>query len=615
MVRFLAILILILSPIYSFTDGNCLEYYTPDNSGLAWIEVSCMAIDENGVKWFGHDHGYGISVFDGNTWKILKPCESTYLCISDILFDGDYVWVATNLGLYRYDGLSWYVIPETEYFPIDSVVKGPDGSLWFGGDLSIFDSRRTVSRLKDGELTTWFGGGYGNNRNFAKKMIFDHNGVLWVGGTGALCCYDGFTWTIYETKNLDMLKMLIDTDGTFWFSFAKGVGSSDFIVISYNSQNWNSYTSQEFCTQMIDMVIDENNVVWGVLWEYLIVVDNSEVRRYDIEERYAKALDFELIAFDTDGTLWLAGRYNVAHLSKNDIGLPYKHSALEDLIQPVEVSSSPQPEVGSYNPDDKFPLSIGNTWVYRREFKPSSSWEAPVFQDKTILTIVDTVTVDDILYYRFLDGSLRGKDENGNIHEISNYSGLRFDFSPCSEETCEDGIYYYHSPFFWDDVRRIETEVTVGTETFNGFLFRFHHTHGSIFTTVPGIGMTSMRIVSDIGYTDNLFLEYACINGVEIGSSNVYVEDSAPVPFELLTPYPNPFNPSTVISYTLRNSGPVRLTVYNVTGQLVSVLKDEYQQAGAHSLTWDAVGMPSGLYFCTLKTDRFSETRKMMLIK
>ena len=608
MVRFLAILILILSPIYSFTDGNCLEVYTPDNSGLAWGEVSCMAIDENGVKWFGHDHGYGISVFDGNTWEILKPCESTYLCISDILFDEDYVWVATTLGLYRYDGLSWYVIPETEYFSIDSVVKGPDGALWFGGGLSMVDLRRTVSRLKDGELTTWFGGGYGNNTTFAANMLFDQNGVLWVGGTGALCCYDGIRWSMHKIDNLSITKMLINTDGTLWF-----LNRGGYTVTYYNSGNWSSYSED-----ILNMAIDKNNTVYGIWNDYFNIIDNIEVKGYDLcGLDDLSSMAFNLIAFDIDGTLWFAGDTlsdcSIAHISLTDLNPPENRFPLEDIIQPVEFSSSPQPEVGSYNPDDKFPLSIGNTWVYRREFKPSSSsWEDPVFQDKTILTIVDTVTVDDILYYKFLDGRLLGKNENGNIYESS---GLRFDFSPCSEETCEDGIYYYHSPFFWDDVRRIETEVTVGTETFNGFLFRFHHTHGSIYTTVPGIGMTSMRIVSDIGYTDNLFLEYACINGVEIGSSDVYVEDSAPVPFELLTPYPNPFNPSTVISYTLRNSGPIRLTVYNVTGQLVSVLKDEYQQAGAHSITWDAAGMPSGLYFCTLKTDRFSETRKMMLIK
>ena len=602
MVRFLAILILILSPIYSFTDGNCLEVYTPENSGLAWGEVSCMAIDENGVKWFGHNRGYGISVFDGNTWEILKPCESTYLCISDILFDDDYVWVATNLGLYRYDGLSWSIIPETENFLICCVIKGPDGALWFGGTLS--PSRRTVSRIKDDELTTWFGGGHGDNNNFASDMVFDHNGVLWVGGTGALCCYDGFRWSMHKIDNLSITKMIVGTDGTLWI-----LNSEGYTVTSYNSGNWNDYSAE-----ILNMTLDESNTVFGISGEYFTIIDNGELKRYDLDD--LDDLHLKLIAIDTDGTLWLAGHFNVAHISLTDFDLPDKCSTLQDVIQPIDVTSTPQPEIGSYNPDDQFPLSIGNTWVYRREFRPYDlSWE-PVFEDKTILTIVDTVTVDDILYYRFLDGSLLGKNENGNIHEISYESGLRFDFTPCSEETCEDGTYYYRSIFNYYDVRRTETEASVGTETFNGFLFSFYDgAHGVRFTTIPGIGMTLWQQLSDSGLIDNLFLEYACINGVEIGSSNVYVEDSAPVPFELLTPYPNPFNPSTVISYTLRNSGPVRLTVYNVTGQLVRVLKDEYQQTGAHSITWDAAGMPSGLYFCTLKTDRFSETRKMMLIK
>ncbi|MFC1540979.1 T9SS type A sorting domain-containing protein [Candidatus Latescibacterota bacterium] len=56
-------------------------------------------------------------------------------------------------------------------------------------------------------------------------------------------------------------------------------------------------------------------------------------------------------------------------------------------------------------------------------------------------------------------------------------------------------------------------------------------------------------------------------------------------------------------------------SIYNISGQLINVLKDEYQPAGIHNATWDATGFPSGLYFCTLEANGFCQTKKMLLVK
>lgn len=79
--------------------------------------------------------------------------------------------------------------------------------------------------------------------------------------------------------------------------------------------------------------------------------------------------------------------------------------------------------------------------------------------------------------------------------------------------------------------------------------------------------------------------------------------------------YPNPFNPSTVIRYSLKSSGAVRLEVYNIKGQKVATLAEGFKQAGDHQLEWDAAGMPSGVYYYTLTTAQGSATRKCVLLK
>ena len=97
--------------------------------------------------------------------------------------------------------------------------------------------------------------------------------------------------------------------------------------------------------------------------------------------------------------------------------------------------------------------------------------------------------------------------------------------------------------------------------------------------------------------------------------STVHSEQENIVSFELLNNFPNPFNPATTISYNLPQSTRVKLSIYNTSGQRVSILKDEYQLAGSYSETWNAAGFPSGLYFCILDANGFTQTRKMVLVK
>lgn len=87
-----------------------------------------------------------------------------------------------------------------------------------------------------------------------------------------------------------------------------------------------------------------------------------------------------------------------------------------------------------------------------------------------------------------------------------------------------------------------------------------------------------------------------------------------------LSNYPNPFNPTTTICYTLPADGPVVIDIFNVRGQKVARLADEQQDAGMHSMQWNgtdqegnAVG--SGIFFCKVRSGEFTNSRKMILMK
>jgi len=96
----------------------------------------------------------------------------------------------------------------------------------------------------------------------------------------------------------------------------------------------------------------------------------------------------------------------------------------------------------------------------------------------------------------------------------------------------------------------------------------------------------------------------------------------APLPteFALAQNYPNPFNPSTQISFDLPVTSNVQLVVFNVLGQEVKSLVNEEMTAGTKIVTWDGTNaagnsVASGLYFYRISADKFSASKKMMLMK
>ena len=99
----------------------------------------------------------------------------------------------------------------------------------------------------------------------------------------------------------------------------------------------------------------------------------------------------------------------------------------------------------------------------------------------------------------------------------------------------------------------------------------------------------------------------------EIASKEIAVNTS--MKFLLGQNYPNPFNPATTISYSVAKSGPVTIKVYDVLGNEVKTLVNEYRVAGVYSITFDAGRLASGIYFYKLKIGTFSDIKKMILIK
>jgi len=111
----------------------------------------------------------------------------------------------------------------------------------------------------------------------------------------------------------------------------------------------------------------------------------------------------------------------------------------------------------------------------------------------------------------------------------------------------------------------------------------------------------------DCAWIDNITFEGGTLTGI--------VSQIMPAQIELYQNYPNPFNPSTEISFSIDRSQTVKLSVYNISGQLATELVNRKLDKGYHNINFDASNLNSGIYFYKLECEGFTGTNKMLLIK
>ena len=85
--------------------------------------------------------------------------------------------------------------------------------------------------------------------------------------------------------------------------------------------------------------------------------------------------------------------------------------------------------------------------------------------------------------------------------------------------------------------------------------------------------------------------------------------------FSLVSAYPNPFNPTTTINYSLEKNENIKINIYNINGSLVDNIFNGFQSIGTHQVVWNAKDYPSGIYFVKMSSISSSKTYKVVLAK
>ena len=160
-----------------------------------------------------------------------------------------------------------------------------------------------------------------------------------------------------------------------------------------------------------------------------------------------------------------------------------------------------------------------------------------------------------------------------------------------------------------------------------GTLFRIK-TDGSEFATLKNFITPDGTLPFGSLMAEGNFLYGMASNGGEYGRGTIFKNEivptsvfnnspitSYPDDFYLSQNFPNPFNPTTTISFSLKSQSFVSLKVFDAMGKEVSVIVSEEMSAGTYSSQWDATGFASGVYFYQLQAGSFTETKKLLLLR
>ncbi len=163
-------------------------------------------------------------------------------------------------------------------------------------------------------------------------------------------------------------------------------------------------------------------------------------------------------------------------------------------------------------------------------------------------------------------------------------------------------------------------DLTIKSASADGELIFIHPqiqlTSNSSHQIIPvwnDLNNSPIKILIDNGndgtIDDSIFVDNQPTNVNEKYTANM------PNKFQLHQNYPNPFNPTTTISFDLPEQSHVTLTVYNILGQKVATLINEVKQAGSYKETFDASSLSSGVYIYKLSAGKFTNSKKMILVK
>lgn len=407
---------------------------------------------------------------------------------------------------------------------------------------------------------------------YPTNLNFDHDGNLWIGSaagfdTVAAKMKTDMSWTYYDTLDLkiselgddEVYDIAIADNGTVCYLTHYGISYKD-------SEGTVKIVPNSLGTYTKGFVVDGNTLYWtydgtpmAVLYKFDLETETQTGEILDTDAGMTSGPSHLTVyegAQDSEGQLWLCTHWGIIYEDTEGTW----HTLLDGLYPDNLVS----------DPD-------GNIWVSYGSYPAN----------------------DTLVQYNS-SGDVMAKYSSEDIPELGWLNGIT------DLETDQNG-----------DIWMMTDSVGVV------------HFNGSDYTLYNELGSVDLRQnVDDLEINDgNVWM--ALYNEATVAKAEgliipVAIDEqevvNQPQSFELYQNYPNPFNPTTKIKFKIDKPSRVKLSIYNIQGELVDVVFQGYRNQGLYTVEWNArnlsgINVPSGIYFYRITTEARSMTRKMMLIR
>ncbi|NQV19232.1 MAG: T9SS type A sorting domain-containing protein [Armatimonadetes bacterium] len=623
-------------------DGSQWTIFTITNSNLPNNWIPSIAIAPNGTVWIGTAGGL-VSIID-SVWTVYNTNNSnlTNDYIRNLAVDeNNVVWIATwGGGLVTFDGEDWSVISSIPADNITEVEIDNEGRKWVGTNIGCFCLSDTslADSIVVNNLVVYNMSNSSLPSDDVFAFAFDDNNGTWIGTLEGLAYLYNGNWTVYSTNNSsilfdDIYSLRLDNFGTLWCG---GLGG----LVNFNGEDWNeiSVGTADIPTNWIEGIDTYGSEdVWVSTKKGICHFNGSDWSTYTSNNSNLLSDSATDIAIDSEGNVWVICR-NISGGSSYAYGFAYFNG--DEWIHYIAQNS----QLPWNWTSDIIVDNLDRAWITCQHWLikiENDDWVMYNLQDYGFnFTVLPTALSYDyanniyIAIYNYDDNDFLLVKFDGENFEIvcDLIQDVILDII-CDESgviwlgTFNSGLVRFdgevilffdqtNSPLPSNYVLDIEIENHI-LWICNDGLVKMDDYEWAIFnhenSPLPSNYIRCVAIDDDgtkwIGTYRGLF---AYNENLVVVHDEFQVEENAP---RLIHNYPNPFNPTTTISYQLTADSDVDLKIYNVKGQLGETLVNEFKPSGKHSIVWNAEKQASGIYFYKLKAGDFEEIRKMILLK
>lgn len=450
------------------------------------------------------------------------------------------------------------------------------------------------------------------------------------------------TYTLDASKT-DIRRDTI-SEATFWLNFQPSVtGPITFL--------WDSASFPE--ASIVQLKEDINGVTIDMKKQKQFVINNSGIRHLKIIYKKSNASYIEVIngwniasiplltfdmslsaLFDSDVSTSFSynNGYNNANILSNGVGYWIKFPADKnylingDLILNKEINViTGWNIIGPF--EEKITVSDLITDPPGLLASPFFGYENGYYSEDTLLPGIGYWIKSNDTGKFYIDTNIIFNRSNTAINDFSYNDWLRIEISDNSgnvsrlylaekNEIVSDFELPPVPPAGIFDSRFVSDKFVESYEQDN--LIQINYADKPVYLNAFNLKGKKLRLKDNLGgMIQNEFLIEN--NSVRINNSLdmllITSESNLPLYYELSQNYPNPFNPSTTIDYQIPKNGNVKLIIFNILGQEIDILVNEFKQSGSYDIKFNASDLSSGIYFYRIESGSFSEIKSMILLK